>query len=88
MLIPGHTKQLTSKRWDARIPGCDNECRAVKTKFLSGVDTNGCGVPVAVSQMTMSPENGAVTPANVWLNIVSTQQAQDHFAESVPLFPS
>ena len=71
------------------FPG-DNECRAVKTKFLSGVDTNGCGVPVAVSQTTVSPDNGvesAVTPANVVLKIASTQQAQDYFAEPVPLFP-
>ena len=35
---------------------------------------------------TMGVES-AVTPANVVLKIASTQQAQDYFAEPVPLFP-
>ena len=35
---------------------------------------------------TMGVES-AVTPANVVLKIASTQQAQDHFAEPLPLFP-
>ena len=34
---------------------------------------------------TMGVES-AVTPANVVLKVASTQQAQDHFAEPLPLF--
>ena len=55
----GQTNLLVTKRWVARIPGCERECKVLNTMRWKDNGRNGWGVPVEMSQTIDWSESGS-----------------------------